>query len=282
MRSVLRSALAVAAAALLATPALAQNLELPDLSPRAEVMQSAGITTITVNYASPGVKGRKIFGELVPMGKLWRTGANSATTLEVSTDVKIGGKDVPAGKYALFTIPNKDSWTIIINKNANQGGTRNYDQKLDQARFDVKPGKAPTKMERLTFLFSDTQDDSTALILLWDDVQVVLPITIETNAMVAKGIEGYAKGSARALANAARHYKRVKQLDKALAMIDDALAVDESWFALWIKADILAEKGDIKAAYPIAQKAYDLGQKDDYFFWKDLIAGKLEEWKSKK
>ncbi len=281
MRSVLRTALAVAAAALLATPALAQ-LELPDLSPRAEVMQTVGITAITVNYASPGVKGRKIFGELVPLDKLWRTGANAATTLEVSTDVKIGGKDVPAGKYALFTIPGKDKWTVIINKNADQGGTRNYDQKLDQARFEVKPGKAATKMERMTFLFTDTQDDSTSLQLVWDETRVTLPITIETNALVAAGIDGYAKGSARTMANAARHYKRVKQLDKALAMIDNALAIDETWFALWIKADILAEKGDIKAAYPVAEKAYALGSKDEYFFWKDTIEKALEDWKSKK
>lgn len=281
MRSVIRTALAVAAAALLATPALAQ-LQLPDLSPRAQVMQTAGITTITVDYASPGVKGRKVFGELVPFGQLWRTGANAATTLEVSTDVKIGGQPVPAGKYALFTIPGKDKWTVIVNKNPNQGGTRSYDQKLDQARFEVKPGKAPTKVERLTFLFTDTQDDSTALVMLWDDAQVVLPITIDTAALVEKGISSYASGTARTLANAARYYKAAGKLDQALAMVDDGLAIDESWFALWIKADTLAAKGDIKAAYPIAQKAYELGQKDDYFFWKDLIAGKLEEWKSKK
>lgn len=282
IRSALTLAIAVAATASFAVPAFAQGLELPDLSPRAEVMQTAGITAIRVNYASPGVKGRKIFGELVPFGQLWRTGANSATTLEVSTDVTIGGQKVPAGKYALFTIPGKDKWTVIVNKNPNQGGTRSYDQKLDQARFEVEPGKTPTKMERLTFIFADTQDDGTGLVMMWDDVQVVMPISIDTAGLVEKGIEGYAKGSARSLANAARHYKRVKQLDRALAMVDDALAIDETWFALWVKADILAEKGDIKAAYPIAEKAYALGQKDDYFFWKDLIAKKLEEWKSKK
>lgn len=282
MRSSIRLAL-VAAMALFATPALAQKLELPDLSPRAEVMQTAGITTITVNYASPGVKGRKIFGELVPFGKLWRTGANAATTIEVSSDVKIGGQAVPAGKYAIFTIPTQDKWTVIINKNPNQGGTRNYDQKLDQARFEVKPGKAPMTFERMTWLFTDAKDGSTALHLMWDDVQVTLPIEIETAKMVDAGITGYAKGAARSLANAARHYKRAGDLDKALAMVDHGLSLDgENWFILWIKADVLAAKGDIKAAYPIAQKAYDLGMKADYFFWKDMIAGKLEEWKSKK
>lgn len=278
MRSVIRSSLIAAAALLLATPALAQSLELPDLSPRAQVTQTAGVTTIKVDYASPGVKGRTVFGELVPFGKLWRTGANSATTLEVSTDVTIGGKAVPAGKYAVFTIPGKDEWTVIINKNPNQGGTRSYDQKLDQARFEVKPTDAP-KRERMTFLFADTTDTGTKLVLDWAGKQVVMPIGIGTKALVEAGIGGYAKGTARQLASAARYYKAAGELDKGLAMVDDALAIDETWFALWIKADILAAKGDTKAALPIAQKAYDLGMKDDYFFWKDLIAKKIEEWK---
>lgn len=269
-----------AAALLLAAPATAQ-LQLPDLSPRAEVMQTVGITTITVNYASPGVKGRTIWGELVPYGKLWRTGANAATTIEVSTDVKIGGKDVPAGKYAIFTIPNEKSWTVIINKNPKQGGTRNYDEKLDQARFEVKPAKA-NKRERMTFFFSDTVDASTRLDMEWAEARISLPIEVATADMVNKGIEGYANKSARAMANAARFHKRAGNLDGALAMVNKGLAVNESWFALWIKADILAAKGDIKAAYPIAQKAYDLGMKDDYFFWKDTIAKALKDWESKR
>lgn len=278
MRSLIRSSFVAAVALLLASPALAQSLELPDLSPRAEVMQTAGVTTIKVDYASPGVKGRTIYGELVPFGKLWRTGANSATTLEVSTDVTIGGKAVPAGKYAIFTIPGKDKWTVIINKNPDQGGTRSYDQKLDQARFEVKPTDAP-KRERMTFLFADTTDTGTKLVLDWAGKQVVMPIEIGTKALVEAGIGGYAKGTARQLASAARYYKAAGELDKGLAMVDDALAIDETWFALWIKADILAAKGDTEAALPIAQKAYDLGMKDDYFFWKDLIAKKIEEWK---
>lgn len=281
MRSVIRSSLIAAAALLSAGPVLAQSLDLPALSPRAQVLQVVGTTTITVEYSSPGAKGRTVYGELVPFGELWRTGANSATTVEFSTDVKVGGKAVPAGKYSIFTIPGKDKWTVAINKNPNQGGTRQYDQKLDQARFEVKPSDA-AKRERLTFIFADTTDKATSLVLDWAGKQVALPIEVDTPALVAKGIEGYAQKAGRSLASAARYYKDAGQLDKALAMADDALAVDETWYALWIKADILAAKGDIKAAYPIAQKAYDLGQKDEYFFWKDLIAKALEDWKSKK
>lgn len=279
-RRTLRSAV-VAAALLFAAPTVAQTLDLPAASPRATVSQTVGVTPITVDYASPGVKGRTVYGELVPFGTLWRTGANAATTIEFGTDVKVAGQAVPAGKYAVFTIPGKDKWTVILNKNPNQGGTRSYDQKLDAVRFEAKPEKSPAR-ERMTFVFSDTTDTGTRLDLDWAGTRVAIPITVETAALVGKGIDGYTKGTARTLANAARYHKDAGNLDRALALIDDALAVDETWFALWIKADTLAAKGDIKAAYPIAERAYALGQKDEYFFWKDQIQKALEDWKSKR
>lgn len=275
--------LVVAAALCVSAPALAQSLELPDLSPRAEVMQMVGVTPITVNYASPGVKGRKIFGELVPNGELWRTGANSATTIEFGTDVQIAGSKVPAGKYAIFTIPGAAEWTVIINKNANQGGTRQYDQKLDQARVKVKPQALANARERMTFVFADTTDEGTRLDLEWAKTRVSLPITIATGDLVTGGIDAYGKQSARQLANAARYYKGKGQLDRALGLIDASLAIDgESWYALWIKADTLAAKGDTKAALPIAEKAYALGKKADYFFWEGQVADAIKKWKAQK
>lgn len=275
--------LVIAAALCVSAPALAQSLELPDLSPRAEVMQMVGVTPITVNYASPGVKGRKIFGELVPNGKLWRTGANAATTIEFGTDVKVAGKAVPAGKYAIFTIPSDKAWTVILNKNANQGGTNSYDQKLDALRFEATAKKSGVTRERMTFLFTDTTDESTNLVLEWADTQVAIPISIATGDLVVGGIDAYGKQSARQLANAARYYKGKGQLDKALGLIDASLAIDgESWYALWIKADTLAAKGDTKAALPVAEKAYALGKKADYFFWEGQIADAIKKWKAQK
>ncbi|MCB9541491.1 MAG: DUF2911 domain-containing protein [Myxococcales bacterium] len=272
----------VLAAALCAgTPALAQSLDLPAPSPKAQVMQTVGVTPITVTWSSPGAKGRTVYGELVPFGELWRTGANAATTIEFGTDVTVGGQKVPAGKYAIFTIPTADKWTVILNKNANQGGTREYDQKLDAARFEVTPSDAPAR-ERLTFVFSDTTDDATRLDLEWAGKRVSIPIQIATGELVAGGITGYSKASARTLANAARYWKDQKQYDKALALIDAALALDESWFALWIKADTLAAKGDKKAALPVAEKAYALGKKDSYFFWEQQIAAAIKDWKGGK
>lgn len=265
----------------IASLAHAQTLELPAPSPKAQVMQTVGITPITVTWSSPAAKGRTVYGELVPFGKLWRTGANAATTIEFGTEVTVGGQKVPAGKYALFTIPGEQKWTVILNKNAAQGGTNQYDQKLDQARFEATPAEAPAR-ERMTFLFTDTTDDATRLDLEWAGKRISIPIQTATGDLARGGIEGYAKGSARSLASAARYWKEQKQYDKAIALLDASLALDETWFALWIKADTLAAKGDKKAALPVAEKAYALGKKDTYFFWEAEIAAAIKEWKGKK
>jgi hypothetical protein len=149
----------------------------PTPSPAAKVMAQVGTTEITVEYSSPGVKKRKIWGELVPNGKPWRTGANASTKVTFSQDVEVGGKSVPAGTYSLLTIPTPKSWTIILNKNTGIGGNidEKYKQEEDVARFTVTPSKIPAR-ERLTFIFSDVTDDSASLDLEWEKVRVSLPI----------------------------------------------------------------------------------------------------------
>lgn len=270
----------VSVALLFAAPALAQSLDLPAPSPGAEATQHIGVVKATINYSSPGKKDRKIWGGLVPYGELWRTGANSATTLELTGDVKIGGKDVPAGKYAIFTIPGKETWTVIINSNPDQGGTRNYDKKLDVARIQVKPVKAEAR-ERMTFLFTDTTDSSSRLDLVWDRLRVSLPITIDTPKLAASNVKTYVAEAARGLANAARYYAKENQVQEAFRLIDASISADETWFNVWLKAELLADKGDYKAAYPLTEKAYAMGKKADYFFWKDKVEKALKVWKGK-
>lgn len=276
----IRSMLALGAALAFASPALAQGLELPAPSPSAEVKQQVGVAHVTVNYSSPGKRGRTVWGDLVPYDALWRTGANGATTLETTHDLTIGGAKVPAGKYAIFTLPGQAEWTVIINKNPNQGGTRSYDEKLDQARFKVKPSQV-TPRERLTFLFSNTTDVGADLDLEWDGLRVRLPITVDTPALVAKNISGFVSGSSRGLANAARHHAEAKDLDGALKLIDASLAVEKTWFNTWVKADILAQKGKKKEALALAKAAYEMGQKAEYFFWKDRVEKAIKEWGGK-
>lgn len=269
--------LLLSTALFLAAPATAQELALPDLSPRAEVMQTVGVVEVTVSYASPGKRDRTVWGELVPYGELWRTGANSATTLETTGDITIGGKEVPAGKYALFTIPGEDEWTVVVNTNPDQGGTGSYDEKLDQARFTVKPGKGAER-ERLTFLFSDTSDDGATLELVWDGVKVPIAIGVDTAAMVDEAVDGYAGTASGRLANAARYYARNGNHDRALALIDQSIGIEQTWFNTWLKAEFLHDTGENKLAYKTAQKAQALGEEAERFFWKDRVEKALAEW----
>ncbi|MBC8110018.1 MAG: DUF2911 domain-containing protein [Verrucomicrobia bacterium] len=166
MKITLKSALffSLCTAILLAT----NTVSAQKASPAAKVTQVANGKNITVNYSRPSVKGRKIWGELVPYGEVWRTGANEATTFEVDKDVKIEGKSLPKGKYALFTIPTENEWTIVFSKNAGQFGAFSYDEKEDALRVKVSPKTAAASTEQFTIAIAKTGVVS----LLWDKLQV--------------------------------------------------------------------------------------------------------------
>ncbi len=258
------------------------QLTLPAPSPKATVMQAVGITDISLEYSSPGVKGRVIWGELVPFGELWRTGANAATKLTVSRDVTVEGKPVPAGTYSLFTIPQKEgAWTVVLNKNPNQGGTFGYDQKLDLVRFEVTPAKAPFR-ERMTFLFADTTESATRLDLEWGELRLSLRVEADTKAHAKGAVQAHVDGSWRPLATAARYLSEVEgQHDAALNLVAASLTLKETWFTLWIKAQIQDRKGDKKGRLATAQRALELGNADKggNFFWKEDIEKAVKDWK---
>jgi len=144
---------------------------LPRLSPKSFVGQTVGYTNVTINYGSPGVKGREIWGKLVPYNEVWRTGANEATTIEIDKPVFIEGNKVPAGKYSLFTIPNIDSWVVILNKVYEQWGAYKYDSKEDILRFNVKPMQNQHR-ERLTFMFEYQEAYKSKIILEWEKIKI--------------------------------------------------------------------------------------------------------------
>jgi len=139
----------------------------PRVSPSAKTTGTIVGSIVTVEYSQPSVKGRKIWGELVPYDKVWRTGANEATTFETSTEIKVDGQTLPAGKYSLFTIPSEKEWTVIFNKTAKQWGAFKYEEKEDQLRIKVKPSKAPTFVEQLTFFVEGNK-----VFFRWENVQV--------------------------------------------------------------------------------------------------------------
>ncbi len=153
----------------------------PAASPLGKVYQRVGVTDVEVEYSRPGVKGRSIFAAegLVPHGKLWRTGANGATKISFSTDVMIGGKTVPAGTYAIFSIPGASEWTVIFNSNPNQGGTGNYEESKDVVRVKAETQELPFSVESFTIGFNNVKPTSTELLIYWDTALVSVPISVK-------------------------------------------------------------------------------------------------------
>jgi hypothetical protein len=156
------------------------QLNLPPSSPDAELKQQVGFTNIVVKYARPGAKGRKIFGGLVPYGELWRTGASDATTIHFSDTVHLNKNLIPSGTYSLFTIPNPEEWTIIINRDTAMHGASNYSKDQDLIRFTITPDKAPRFYETFTIEVTDIIKDAATIDILWENTQVKL--NLKTNA----------------------------------------------------------------------------------------------------
>lgn len=167
---------------LIASPALAQERANDEArpSPNATVSQTIGTTVVTVGYSRPSVNGRDVFGGLVPYGEVWRTGANEATTISFSDDVMVEGEMLPAGTYALFTLPTEDSWTIIFNKTAQQWGAFRYDEAQDALRVTVEPMTDAPMQEQFEVRFTDVSADSATMILHWDTVGVPVQIGIHS------------------------------------------------------------------------------------------------------
>ncbi|NDK57185.1 DUF2911 domain-containing protein [Pontibacter fetidus] len=164
------SLLALLLAFLVSTSVMAQDAK-PKASPPATATGKVGGATVTINYSSPSVKGRTIWGGLVPYGQVWRSGANEATTVTFDKDVLVEGKPLAAGTYSFYTIPTEDKWTVIFNKTAKQWGTQ-YDEKQDALRLTVTPSKAPTMNERLKY-----DINSNGLLLSWENLAVPVKIT---------------------------------------------------------------------------------------------------------
>ncbi|HUC82413.1 MAG TPA: DUF2911 domain-containing protein, partial [Flavisolibacter sp.] len=155
----------------------AQQLRTPAPSPAQTIKQDFGLSSIELNYSRPGMKGRKVFGDLVPFGKVWRTGANGATTLTFGEEVTIGGTKIPAGKYGLLSIPDKDNWTLIISKQTDVTNPAAYKQDMDVARVSVKPTASAMAHETFTMQFHNVKASSVDLSIAWDKTMVTLPIT---------------------------------------------------------------------------------------------------------
>lgn len=245
--------------------AIAQDdFRLPRVSQKTTMTQTVGLTDITISYSRPGVKGRAIWGALVPYDKVWRTGANEATTITFSQEVKIDGKSLPAGTYSLHTIPGKDEWTIIFNKDAKQWGSYSYDQANDALRVRVKPEQGE-HVEWMAFTFPDVSMKSATLQLEWEKVRV--PIRLETDT-VSQSMAAIQKALSGNVTNWQVPYSAASfvmendlpQKDEAMKWIDQSVALEETYWNLRLKADILAAKGNTEEAIRVAEKAVQIGK----------------------
>lgn len=238
----------------------AQGLKLPQASSGQTTIQDLGLGKITVNYSRPNAKGRKIFGGLVPYNTVWRTGANSATTIQFTDDVELDGHKLAAGEYGLFTIPGKDEWTIVINKTAKQWGAYNYKAEDDVLRFKVKPTQTRDLTETFTIQFMNVLPASCDLQLAWEHTAVKIHLTTDVDSKVMASIDEAMKGDKKPYSAAAQYYyDNNKDQKKALEWITEAEKANEKSpsIKLW-KARILLKLGDKKAALATAQEGAKL------------------------
>jgi hypothetical protein len=257
------------------------QLVLPQPSPKAVVTQTAGLTDITIEYSSPGVKGRPIWGSLVPYDSLWRAGANSATKITFSRDVTIEGTKVEKGSYSIFMLPAKaGDWTIILNKNAS-ASTGSYKQSEDAVRVKAKPQEIPMR-ERLLYTVSNFNDAGASVDMEWEKVRVSFTVKLDTDKQALDNINNTLGGTWRMYANAARYMLDTKKdYDTGMKYIDQSISLKEDWYNVWIKAQLQSAKGLKADAYKSAQKAKELGDKSSGFFFKDDVEKALKEWPQK-
>jgi hypothetical protein len=241
--------------ALVAIPAAAQ-VKTPRPSPKAVYTQTVGVTDITVTYSRPGVKGRTIVGDLVPYDKVWRTGANEATTISFSDDVTINGQALKKGMYSLHTIPGRDQWTIIFNSVADQWGSYSYDATKDALRVTAKPSKGPFT-EWLTIDTAGMTTDEATYQIRWADV--VVPFTVNTNS-TARTLASLRQAMSPdwrvsyTAANFAYENKAASAAD-INTWLDQSLKVNENIANLWLKARLLNDAGNKAEALRTAERA---------------------------
>jgi hypothetical protein len=242
------------------------HLEFPAASPSATLKQRVGLADVEVVYSRPDVRGRQIFGGLVPYGQVWRTGANNATRITFSTPVTLQGTHVDAGTYELFTIPGRDEWTIIVQKASKQWGAYTYDPKKDVARMTAKPAETAQPVETFTISLDDIRDNSATLAIEWDHTRVPVTLSVDVAGILVPQIEAaMAAPGKKPYAQAAVFYRDYDvDLKKAAAWMDAAIAEQpDAFYLMYQKALILAKMGDKDGAAAEAKTSMDLAAKGE-------------------
>lgn len=277
--------LSIFLAMIVGCPAVAQ-LNLPHASPDAELRQQVGFTDVVVKYSRPGAKGRKIFGNLVPFGELWRTGASDATTIHFSDTIQLNGNSVPKGTYSLFTIPDKEEWTIIINKDTAMHGASNYTKDLDILRFKVKPETISRFYETFTIEVNDIIKESASIYLAWENTQVKLSlranaddkVMAEINERIVKGKEEKPNLYYQA---SLYYFNNEKDLNTALGWIKTANKKGDEVMYFQLQARIEAALGNYSQAIKSAEASSRLAKEKKLDQVITVNQKLIDEWKGK-
>jgi len=257
----------------------------PQPSPKATVEQRVGLTDVSVEYSRPGVKGRAIFGDLVPFGKTWRTGANSNTKVTFSSDVSIDGQTLNAGSYGLYTVPNENSWEVMFySESDNSGVPRDWDDTKVVAKTSIEVYSMPMNVETFTITFDDVSGTSATLGILWEKTYVGIKFEVPTDKLVSDTIAAVMAASPEVgdYYNAAIYYRQ-QDLDikKANEWMEKAMSLTEkpAFWQLRQQSLIYAKMGDTEKAIAVAEKSLELSKAAGNEAYIKMNTQSLAEWK---
>ncbi len=252
-------ALLIAAASFSAN---AQGLKLPALSPTAKISQEFSTSSIDISYSRPSMRGRVVYGDLVPFGDVWRTGANGATKITFGEEVSVGGSVVKPGEYALYTIPGQNEWTVILNKATGNWGASGYDKADDVARFTVKPKKINNSIQTFTINIANITFNTCDIELTWENTKVVIPVKANNEERLNASIDKAINQPAIPYFQAANYYYETNQnLDKAAEYVSKALETNPKAYYMWnLKARIAQKQGKKADAIAAAKQSIEVAK----------------------
>jgi len=265
--------------------ATAQQLKVPAASPTQTIEQNFVLSTIKIEYSRPSVKGRVIYGDLVPFGKTWRTGANASTKITFGEDVMVEGRAVSAGTYALYTIPNKDNWEIMLYNDLMLGGNvAEYKAENEFLRFNSKPSVIANKVETFTINVADITTNSANIELLWEQTRIAFKVSVDSDSTIMKNIESSLAKDMRPYHQAANYYyANNKDLKKALEWETKAIELNpKAFYMVHLKAKIQLKLKDYKGAIATAEQSIKLAKEaknDDYVLMNEKLIAEAKAGK---
>ncbi|WP_242135409.1 DUF2911 domain-containing protein [Aestuariivivens marinum] len=260
------------------------QVQTPAPSPFCKLEQKVGLTDVTLEYSRPGVKGRTVFGDLVPYGKIWRTGANARTKITFSTDATIDGQTLKAGSYSIFTVPNTESWEVVFYNDGKDSGTPNeFDEQYVAAKATVKSYPVPFNVETFTLDINNITNSSATIDLIWEKTYLAIPFGVPTDAAVLASINNVMSGPGPNdyFQSALYYLQEGKDIEKAKQWIDKAVEMTKDQPRFWIlrqQSLIHAKAGDKSGAISAAKSSLKYAEEAGNADYVKMNTDSLKEW----